>query len=169
MKKILFICLMLYCTVINATSLHSPYPSVLINSIELNYLKLLSEENNIEMNYYISACSDFSIYPLIRKPAFKIDTGVQLSIKLAESNFYFNVSSGVGILINPFFYKDKLHDMDLLIINSNRLSLGYRFTPLNNIVLEPYIGGNFDLSASTKNYYGVMPWLSLKVGLKIII
>ncbi len=167
MKKVFLISYIIYCGVVNASSLYSPYPAVVRSNLEVNYLISLSNNESIDINHYLAASSDFSIYPLIAVPSLKFSSGILLSFSPKKNDLIFSFSSGIGLIINPFIYINEFYDMDFLILNSNRLSIGYGIKITEELILEPYVGGDFDLFLSTMNYYGVLPWFSLKIGLKI--
>lgn len=169
MKKFILLFFIVLKGAVFASSLYSPYPTVSAVNIEVVKLKNLYKNDRIQLNYYLSGIGRFSSYPLIAVPNLKVDTGVHFYYQFNNCNFNLNASSGIGILINPFVYRDKYYDMDYLIMNTNRVSLGYRFFPTDKLILEPYLGGDFDLFASTMHYYGVMPWISVNIGLKIIL
>jgi len=167
MKKIFIICCAVFCAKVSASSLYSPYPSVISSNIEVGFLYPLSQNKSVDFNYYASGSVIVSTYPLLAVPSVKIDTGVELSLKPERSRFVFQFSTGMGVIINPFLYRDKFYDVDCLILNSNRINVGYEIVTNGKWMLEPYIGGNVDLFISLREKSGIMPWLSLNGGLKI--
>jgi len=167
MKKILLICSLVVCAKVGASSLYSPYPSVLSSNIEVGFLYPLAHSKSADFRYYGSGSVNVSTYPLLAVPSIKIDTGLELSLGSQKSSFVFQLSTGLGVIINPFLYRDKFFDVDILILNSNRINVGYEIATKGKWMLEPYIGGSIDLFLSMSEGTGIMPWFSLNAGLKI--
>lgn len=166
--KSLIIALFLLLSVMGyAGALHSPYPSLINGKADFYYLYSIKESQTFEIDYYAGGSLDFSIYPSTLIPALNVDTGILLGHRLWGSRSRINLSTGIGLLINPFIYRESLHSTDFILINRNRLFISQR-EPFKSIFIEPYIGGSIDLFISTQFYTGIKPWISLDFGIKLL-
>lgn len=148
---------------------HPLQPSFLAGTISAGYERHKQVKNGFHLSLNADLGTRFSPFP----PQWGTAPYIGLS---AKTRYIFgkNDTTGFGIdaftetdfMLNPIFYKGERYDMDPIWSLSPGASLFWRFQPKTLFFLEPYGSGRCRFFTSLGYNTGIIPFLSLEIGLR---